>query len=160
MNTLFIRRIPVLSLISLLWVAWSFAPPAAQKETEMLDRARQLFGRYVSLEETFDPAAADLYADAALIKNKRTYPTGEVREITFPAPKYKELIRQAMPLAKARGDRNRYSEVSYSVEGEHVRIHATRYSVLKEYSSPISLLVGPGTAGQWLIYEELTESKP
>lgn len=160
MNITTIGRTPVLGFISLLLIAWSFAPTEAQSEAEMLERARQVFERYVSLAEAFDSAAADLYEDTALIKNKRTYPTGEVRELTMPAPQYKELIRQAMPLAKARGDRNRYSEISYSVEGERVRISATRYSVLKDYSSPISLLVGPGPAGQWLIYEEITESRP
>jgi hypothetical protein len=45
---------------------------------------------------------ADLYADDAVIRNRRTYPTGEVREATVPAAQYKALIRQAIPLAKAR----------------------------------------------------------
>jgi hypothetical protein len=65
-----------------------------------------------------------------------------------------------MPLAKLRGDTNTYSEVSYSEEGSKVRIRATRYSNLKKYSSPISLLVAHDDTGRLLIYEEISESRP
>ena len=65
-----------------------------------------------------------------------------------------------MPLAKARGDRNTYSNVSYTREGQRFRIRASRFSELKNYTSPLSLLVGPSANGTWLIYEELSESGP
>jgi hypothetical protein len=130
--------------------------PAQASETA----ARQLFERYVALGHAYDPSLADLYADDALIRNKRTYPTGEIRELTMPAAKYKALIRSAMPLAKARGDRNTFSDVSYAAEGDRVRIRASRFSELKKYTSPISLLVGPSANGTWLIYEEVSESRP
>jgi hypothetical protein len=125
-----------------------------------IDDARRLFERYVQLERSFDPAAADLYADDAIIKNKRTYPTGQVRELTMPAPQYKAIIRQSMPLAKAKGDTSSYSDVTFKAEGSGVRILAVRFSNLKKYSSPISLLVTPGDDGRWLIREELSESQP
>ena len=41
-----------------------------------------------------------------------------------------------------------------------MRISATRYSELKKYASPFSLLVGPGLDGNWLIFEEISESRP
>lgn len=124
------------------------------------EEARKLFDRYADSEHTFDPSVAELFADDAKIQNKRTYPGGAIRVLTFTAPKYKELIRAAMPLAKARGDTNAYSEIKYLAEGEKIRITATRFSNLKKYSSPISLLVGASPDGKWLIYEELSESKP
>lgn len=125
-----------------------------------MDDARAVFERYEQLERSFDPAAADLYADDAVIKNKRTYPNGQVRELVMPAPQYKALIRQAMPVAKDRGDTSSYSEVIFKVEGVGIRILATRFSNLKKYSSPISFLVVPNGTGQWLIREELSESHP
>lgn len=130
------------------------ASPAAE------DPARRLFERYVALGNAYDPSLADLYADDAFIKNTRTYPTGKVRELTMPAAKYKALIRQAMPLARARGDRSTFSDVRYAAEGARVRIRASRFSELKQYTSPISLLVGPSASGSWLIYEEVSESRP
>ena len=123
-------------------------------------KAEQLWNRYVALEAAFDPAVADLYADDAVIRNRRTYPTGEVREATVPAAQYKVLVRQAIPLARARNDISRYSGCTYAAEATRVRVACARFSTLKNYTSPISLLVGPGPGGGWLIFEETSESRP
>ncbi len=143
-----------------LGLAGAVAAHVSAADLKPLEQAQALFKRYVALEHAFDPAAADLYADTAVIKNKRTYPTGEVRELSIPAPQYKDLIRQAMPLAKARGDRNTYSNCKYEKAAERVRITCSRHSELKQYTSPIALLVGPGSTGDWLIFEEVSESRP
>lgn len=137
-------------------------PGVAQPGQDVLAtiKAKELFAAYDRLEHEFDPAIADLYADDAVIRNKRVYPTGEVREMTIPASKYKELLRTATPLAKARGDVSTYSNVTYTPEADGVRIKADRYSELKKYHSPLSLLVKPSASGKWLIYEELSESRP
>jgi hypothetical protein len=141
-------------------VVLSFVALFSTAFAESIAEAQAIFDRYIQLEQDFDPAAADLYADDAVIKNKRTYPDGQVKELTMPADRYKALIRQAMPLAKARGDTNSYSGVTFTKEGVGVRIRAMRFSNLKKYSSPISLLVAPDGKGKWLIHEELSESKP
>lgn len=65
-----------------------------------------------------------------------------------------------MPLAKAKGDYSTYSEVKFQPDGNAVRISAKRFSVLKKYYSPISLLVAPTPFGAWVIREELSESQP
>ena len=123
-------------------------------------KAKELFERYVALEHAFDSAVADLYSDDAKIQNTRTYPTGEKRTLTMPAPDYKKLIKGAMSLAKARGDTSTYSDIKYIAEGDRVRITCTRFSELKKYSSPLSLLVGADKDGKWLIFEEISESQP
>ena len=133
---------------------------ATPSQAQSPDAARTLFGKYQSLERSFDPAAADLYCDTALIRNTRTYPDGQKRALELPAPKYKELIRTAMPIAKLKGDYSTYSAVAYAPENGNVRITATRYSVLKQYASPLSLLVGPCNGGAWAVLEELSESRP
>jgi hypothetical protein len=120
--------------------------------------ARAFFERYVRLEHAFDPAQADLYADDAKIFNKRIYPGGKVASIPIAALRYKNLIRTTMADAKAKGDISNYSDETYTLEGNMVRIKATRYSVLKKYSSPLSQLVGPDANGVWVIHEEISES--
>jgi hypothetical protein len=139
-------------LLSLLFVA----PVLAQSQ----DPAESVFAQYQAREKAFDPAAADLYCDSALIRNVRTYPNGQKRTLELPADKYKALIRAAMPLARAKGDYNNYSDVQFSQEGESVRITASRYSISKQYSSPISLLVGKCSNGDLGILEELSQSQP
>jgi hypothetical protein len=127
---------------------------------DSIKKAEAIFEKYERLEKDFNPAVADLYAENALIKNKRTYPTGQVRELTMPAQQYKQILRQAMPAAKLRGDYSNYTNVNFSVEGPGVRITADRFSVLKQYTSPISLLVAPNVNDEWLIQEEISESQP
>src|SRR4051794_13379872 len=101
---------PIPLLCSVLLAAAASMPSPIQRGGSTLDQAKSLFARFVQLEQSYDPRVADLYADDAVIKAKRMYPTGEIREVTFPASKYKQLIRQGMPLAKARGDRSTYTK--------------------------------------------------
>lgn len=133
----------------------------------MIDHGRSsgprtgLLLRDVTLEHAFDPAMADLYADHAVIRNTRRYPTGQVRQIELTGAEYQALIRQTLPLAEARGDRSTYSDVTYTVnEDGSVTIEAARYSELKDYKSPIRITVAGGEEGPWRIVEELSESQP
>ncbi len=128
--------------------------------SEASSAGKRVFAQYQMLERTFSPAAADLYCDTALIRNTRRYPDGNTRTLQFPADKYKALVRAAMPLARARGDLNTYSATTFKSEGANVRITTTRYSLLKKYSSPMSLLVGPCKQGPWAVLEEISESRP
>jgi hypothetical protein len=155
-------RCPLLAVAGVL-CALAAVPTLAQNKTSdspEIQAARAIFAKYVALEHAFDPAVADLYSDDALIRNKRTYPTGQVREVTLPAPQYKALMRTAMPLAKVRGDTSEYSDCTYMAEVRGVRIKCKRFSNLKKYTSPISLLVAPASTGRWHILEELSESQP
>lgn len=99
---------PAGALVLLAVVVGAVAPTQASE-----DVARQLFEQYVALGHAYDARLAALYSDDAVIRNKRTYPTGEVRELTMPAAHYKTLMREAMPIAKARGDRNTFSNVRW-----------------------------------------------
>lgn len=118
------------------------------------------FARYQSLYQSFDPAVADLYCDQALIRNERTYPDGTQRTLELPAAAYKDMMRSVMPMAKTRGDTSTYSDVKYAFEGSNVRIKATRYSELKKYASPLSMLVGRCADGRFGVLEELSQSRP
>jgi hypothetical protein len=136
------------------------ACPAISPAVDPTGKAKELFDRYVALERVFDCTQANLYSDVAKIQNTRTYPGGEKRTLTLPAAEYKNLIRIGMPLAKARGDTSTYSDIKYAPEGDRVRITSVRFSELKKYSRPLSMLVGPDKDGKWLIFEEISESQP
>lgn len=147
-------RIPVLVTFMALFIG------AAALTTETShENARECFERYVALEAACDPSVADLYADDAKIQNINIAPNGQKRVTTMAAPAYKEQIRQTMPAAKPRGDTSKYSELNLTKEGDRIRVTAVRFSELKRYSAPLSMLVGPDGNGVWRIYEELSESR-
>ena len=148
------------ALLTFLAAALAGSACAAPPQNNATKQAAAVFAKYTALEHSFDQAMADLYCDSALIRNTRKYPTGQTRTLEFPSPKYKALIRVGMPIAKVRGDYATYSEVSYSPEGKNVRVRTTRYSALKKYSSPMSLLVGSCNVGAWSVLEEIGESQP
>ncbi|MFP3939740.1 MAG: hypothetical protein ACLF0P_05485 [Thermoanaerobaculia bacterium] len=149
------------TVVATLMAGLCLSAVAKTESEERLAAAKALFEAYVELEHAFDPAVADLYADDAVIKNKRRYPTGQVRELELVGSQYKALIRQAMPLAKARGDRSTYSNVTYNLNDDgSVDIKASRYSELKDYTSPLRLTVAPDDEGRWRIIVEISESQP
>jgi hypothetical protein len=145
------RLVAVLAGVSVCALTWA--------QDARTDSAEQLFAQYLALEQAYDPGIAALYADEASIKSRRTYPMGEPRDTIIAGADYKRLLRQLMPVAKARGDRNTYSKVDYTPEGERVRINASRFSELQQRTSPFSLLVGRSRSGNWLIYEEFSEAQ-
>ena len=141
-------------------LAFVIAATGHAAEADPVKEAQRLFQQYVQLGQAFDAQVAELYADTANIRNKRIDAAGQVRELSMPAPQYKQMIRSVMPMAKARGDKNTYSDLRFTLEGRGVRITGIRFSELKQYTSPISLLVQPSAAGTWQIVEEITESRP
>jgi hypothetical protein len=131
----------------------------ARAEDPPLARANALWEDYVFCGHEFEPRLAELYADTALIRNTRRYPK-ETRVVEIPVEDYKMLVAKSMPVAKARGDVNDFSDVTFTPEGDGYRIRARRYSRLKKYESPLELLVRPAGDGRWLIFEEISESRP
>ena len=124
------------------------------------ESAQALWDAYVDLGTAFDPGIADLYADSATIRNTRRYPDGRTQSLRMSGAEYKVLIRRAMPVARARGDVDVYSNVRLEEAGDRVRITATRYSTLKKYRVPHQLIVGNTGVGGWKILEETGESMP
>jgi hypothetical protein len=113
------------------------------------------------LDKTFNVAVIDLYANAAEITNLRRFPDGNIREMKATGAMWKKVVLQAMPLAARRGDTSEYSDVTFTPEGDGlVRITSIRYSNLRKYTSPLTMLVARQEGGYWLIVEENSESRP
>jgi hypothetical protein len=109
-------------LLTLLATATILAQPGDRAKAEAL------FQRYIALERSFDAEIGNLYADAAAVRNTRRYPNGQTRTIEIPVPQLRKMLAAAMPVARARGDVNRYSNVTYTREGDGFRIRASPQS--------------------------------
>jgi ketosteroid isomerase-like protein len=125
-----------------------------------VSEALTVFREYVARSDRFDPSVADLYADDAAIRTTRVLPDGTSQALALAGAQWKGLIRQVMPLAKARGDRNTFSKVSAKTVGKTVVITAERHSRLKGYTSPFSMVLARDPAGSWKITAESTETRP
>ncbi|MCG8545422.1 MAG: hypothetical protein MJE12_14585 [Alphaproteobacteria bacterium] len=155
------RFIGSFALLCLLVFGVVAAPIAADNAADArIQEAKALFQKFTRLSGQFDPAVAELYADDAQVVAHRRYPTGRTRPIQIAGRQLKAMIRHVMPVARMRNDRNTYADVDYAAEGTAVRINSTRYSVLKQYSRPHTLLVRPDADGNWRIYEETMHTRP
>lgn len=121
--------------------------------------ARALFERYQTLERSFDPALADLYADDAVIRVTRIYANGVVRHLKIPGDLYQMALRQSMADAAAQGDFNQFSAVDFKRREGGVEVTAQRYNLWRNYTSPYRAMLRPGADGQWQIAEEYLETR-
>ena len=107
----------------------------------------------------FDATGVEYYSDKAVIENTRTYPNGKNRTLTMEGVKYKKLLKMVMPLAKKKGDKSIYKEVTYVKKDGLIIVKAKRWSVLKKYETPYEahFRVIDGSA---TIIKEISQSKP
>ena len=154
------RRIAGFLLLPTLLLLLYLDQAIGAEASRPVDMARALFQRYVTLSDNFDSAVADLYRDDARIIAFRKNMFGGERRMQLTGAEYKALIRKVMPLARLRDDRSAFTDVRYEAEAGLVRIHAQRYSVLKKYTAPYSMLVGRDQDGRWRIREEVIHAAP
>lgn len=121
--------------------------------------AKSLWKTYETLGNSFDAGVADLYTDDAVIQSTRYYPNGQTKTMTLTGAQYKPMIVQAMPVAKARNDRDTYKNITYTKEGARVRIKALRHNLLKNYDSWLVLLVEK-RGSDWKIVQEQSQTRP
>jgi hypothetical protein len=132
------------------------APARADDVSDVL----AAFQQYVARSDKFDPSVADLYADNATIRSKRIMPDGTTPTLSLSGAQWKTLIQQAMPIAKQRGDRNTFRNVSATSQSKAVIVTADRYSHLKAYTSPFVQHWTRNQNGAWKISTEGTETRP
>lgn len=132
---------------------------AAYADDPAVLEAQKLFRQFVDYEHNYDSAQADLYAPNANIKDVRVYSDGQSKTLSWVGDAYKQIVKAQLPVAKARGEQNAYSQVTYTREGNNVRIKCLRASALKKFSAPMEIVVAP-VGKAWKIIEENCQSQP
>lgn len=122
--------------------------------------AQKLFKQYTDLEHAYDPAQADLFSPTASIKDTHLYQEGPAKTLTWTGENYKLIIKAQLPIAKARGEQYVYSQLSFTREGNNVRIKCSRYSTQKKFAGPLEMLLAPNGKSGWKIIEETCQSQP
>jgi hypothetical protein len=151
--------VPVRGLVVLALAASLIGEASAQDL--QASEARAFFDRYVALSDAYDSSLAELYSDNARIRSARRYPDGQSRALEMTGTQWKGMIRSAMPLAKAQGDRSDFKNVRVERAGELMRIQAERYSVRKCYwDRGYYMLIGRQSDGRIRIVEEYLETQP
>ena len=128
-------------------------------DQDWLKAARECMELHFQLSDEFNPLMANLYSDYAVIQNTVLNGDGSQKTRVIPAPYYKSIIANAMQMAKEMGDTYTYSDLEFKMEGKRVRVTYVRHSHLRDYSSPVSMLMGIEGDEAGIVYEELSVMK-
>lgn len=125
---------------------------------DSLSEARSFFQNYQKLSSANDPKLSQLYADDAVIINTRFYPNGQQKQLSFTGKQFKALLISTAALAKAQGDRDIFSQISFKEAGPKVDIKAMRHSQRKNYDSWFLQTIAK-SGSQWIIVREESQSR-
>jgi uncharacterized protein YceK len=119
-----------------------------------LRTARRLFKACENLARNMNPQYVDCYSISSKIEITEE-DSDDTRSLTGQA--YKDEVK-AVILARRGGTRFvRYLDPSYELEGQRVRVKATREDAGIQERHPIEFVFGPGEDGGWRILEERSQ---
>ncbi len=116
------------------------------------DTARRLFDECRALLRRQNPQLADCYAvDASISITGGAQHSGS---------QHKLAVREAIDHHQDAGITVDWRDPSFAVEGERVRVQATRRSTRDPSESPLAFVFAPGPDGGWRIVEETSVGWP
>lgn len=119
--------------------------------------ARIFLDRLARLELNQDQAAAELYADSAVIKIHLRDIEQKPRTVWVTGDEMKEIYATSEIIEPTIQREKRYVGATYRVVGDEVRIRSTRLSSIAEFEGWHALTIKKDSYGEWLIYEESFE---
>lgn len=106
------------------------------QENVMLEEAKKVFEENVKLANNFDPSVFSLFSDDAILYLEQVNTdTGVSYPMKIPVNQLKPLAASLMEEAKKINDSYIVSNVEYFLEGNHVKVTATTYSLAKCFTN-------------------------
>lgn len=122
--------------------------------------AKLFFEKFTELEQSFDKELANLYFEDADIIIARMQPNGKLKKIKMTGSQYKQLIINAMDVARIKNDYSSYDNIKYKSLGDSVKITAERYSNSRCYTDKgYYMIIEKDDEGDYLIGEESSTSQ-
>ena len=118
-----------------------------------------LIEKFIQLGQQYDPSIVDLYSDEAKIQNRQVDSAGNSEIRTMKSSDYKKIISAAMPLGKLIKDSSTYTNIVFTKVNGRVMVTADQYSNLGKYKTPIFWVLEKDDDSNWLIVEEISESR-
>lgn len=151
------RRLGAVMLLTVIGLGLSMvsASARAQQADDPTTKAKTFFEQYITLESAGNPALLEFYDDSAKIRIYKAHKDGSRIREAIELPQYKDMLKSTLAVKSP----NTYSDVSYTILNNNVKIRAIRVvpsANKKADKLPYQLLVGPGASGQWKILEETT----
>ena len=144
----------IIVLLSISLAGCSYSPQLIKSDCNYsFQNVEELFEKFVALSDAYDPSLGCLFAGDCVIKMIQHDLNGRPEELVVSGFELKANLDKIMASARKKGSLDKYSNVTFNAEGINVRVNAIRYSVLQDYYSPYSMLIGPDSHGNLVIKE-------
>lgn len=117
------------------------------------------FNNYVNASNNYSPALLNMYSDDAKIIRQIIKPDGKTANAYFSAYDYKRQMKLSAKLAKIKNYKNYYSNIKVTKVSDGYRIDSMRKPSASDYKLKSAIVVQKQPDGQWLIVEELMQTK-
>lgn len=141
-------------VLSLMVLAFGLAVFAGEQE-----EALSFFNSYVNASNSYSSTLLNMYSDDAKIIRQVVKPDGKLVNVPFSITSYKGQMKLSSKLAKARGYKNFYSNITAAKVANGYRIDSMRKPSLSDYKLKSSMVVQKQPNGKWLIVEETMQTK-
>lgn len=121
--------------------------------------ALTFFNSYVQASNSYSPALLGMYSNNAKIIRQVVKPDGTLVNVPFSVTDYKKQLRLSSKIAKIKGYKNYYSSINVTKVANGYKIDALRKPSLSNYRLRASMVVQQQSGGDWLIVEELMQTK-
>ena len=121
--------------------------------------ALKFFNNYVNASNNYSSTVLKMYSDNAKITRQVIKPNGQLVNVPFSVDDYKKQMKISSKLAKIRKYKNYYSDINVTKVANGYRIDAKRKPSLSDYTLKTSMVVQQQSDGNWLIVEELMQTK-
>jgi len=117
------------------------------------------FNNYVQASNSYSPSILNMYSDSASIIRQVVKPDGKLVNVYFSVSDYKSQLRLSSKIAKIRHYKNYYSDINVTQVSNGYKIDAMRKPSSSDYKLRTSMTVQKQSSGNWLIVEELMQTK-
>lgn len=121
--------------------------------------ALSFFNSYVQASNSYSPALLNMYSDSAKITRQVVKPDGTLVNVPFSIHDYKKQLRLSSKIAKIKNYKNYYTNINVTKVANGYKIDALRKPSLSDYRLKASMVVQKQADGDWLIVEELMQTK-
>lgn len=131
------------------------ADPEAALALEQQSAARAAFDRFIALEQDYDPALLDLYAEDGVVIEVTADGAAERRRREIPLRRYRAALPLALRLSQKAGERSEHREISSEwLAPGWVVIRSLRVSSQSRAPAPYEMTLRLDAAGRWLVVKE------
>lgn len=121
--------------------------------------ALAFFNKFVNASNSYSMELPNMYSDDAKIIRQVIKPDFTTVNVPFTIDKYRGQMKLSSRVAKMKGYKNDYSNITITKVANGYRINSLRKPSLSDYKLKSSMVVQKQPNGKWLIVEELMQTK-